>query len=133
MNVENEADVGQYWRDRAWLQQAVHELPAGVLYGAKGATSAECSDLMTGLDDSAAVCARLALGDHELFIEDCRWHFEHYAHYLGRRSHFNGYESYVATVTVRGLSQRRPLHPAGLPATPITPALPADVRCARPS
>ena len=88
-------DAQQYWRDRGWLDFAVHELPAGVLYGANGATAAECRDLMDGLDGFASLCSRLELPDHTAFIEGCRWHFDHYPHYLSRHRHFDGYEAYV--------------------------------------
>ncbi len=91
----SEENAQQYWRDRGWLDYAVHELPAGVLYGANGATAAECRDLMEGLDAFASFCSRLELPDHAAFIEGCRWHFDHYPHYLSRHRHFDGYETYV--------------------------------------
>lgn len=47
------------------------------------------------LEDFARHCARLQLVDHTEFIEGCRWHFEHYSHYLGRRRHFVDYVTYV--------------------------------------
>ena len=85
-----------YDRDISWLSYAVHELPAGVLYGANGASPAECADMMTGLEAFEALCVRLGrLDDQWAFIEGCRWHFEHYPHYLGRRRHFANYETYI--------------------------------------
>lgn len=85
----------RYQRDLNWLWGAVHELPAGVLWGANAATAAQCAEMMTGLQAFASVCARLGLAqDHARFIEDCRWHFEHYPHYLERR-HFVDYATYV--------------------------------------
>jgi hypothetical protein len=88
-------DRGHYARDLSWLQYVVHELPAGILFGANGASPDECRELMEGLDEFARLCLRLQLTDHAEFIENCRWHFEHYPHYLGRRRHFHDYESYI--------------------------------------
>ncbi|MET7877164.1 hypothetical protein [Micromonospora profundi] len=84
-----------YARDRDWIAYAIHELPVGVLWGPDGATAEQCAELLDGLDEFATVCDRLGLGDHAEFIENCRWHFEHYAHYLGRRRHFVDYGTYV--------------------------------------
>ena len=38
--------------------------------------------MLTGLQEFASVCVRLGVDDHAEFIEGCRWHFEHYPHYL---------------------------------------------------
>lgn len=78
-----------------WLWDAVHELPAGVLWGANGASRDQCAEMMTGLEEFEGICARLELEDHADFIEGCRWHFDHYPHYLERRRHFTDYATYV--------------------------------------
>ncbi|MFJ1542515.1 hypothetical protein ACIODS_28655 [Micromonospora chalcea] len=88
-------DRDRYRHDRRWLEHAVHELPAGVLWGADGATPAQCAEMLDGLDDFARTCARLGLDDHTGFIEDCRWHFDHYPHYLSRRRHVADYPTYI--------------------------------------
>ena len=85
----------RYDRDLRWLEGAVHELPAGLLWGANGATPEQCSEMLDGLDEFACVCDRLGLDDHKEFIDGCRWHFEHYPHYLGRRRHFVDYATYI--------------------------------------
>ena len=92
-------DKAEYWRHRAWLEYVMHELPAGVLHGADGASEQECREMMQDLDAFAELCRRLGVADHEGFIDSCRWHLDHYPHYLGRRRHFDGYASYV---TARG-------------------------------
>ncbi|GAA4117772.1 hypothetical protein GCM10022415_15990 [Knoellia locipacati] len=51
--------------------------------------------MLEGLEDFALHCARLGLTDHEEFVAQCRWHFEHYPHYLGRRRHFVDYATYI--------------------------------------
>lgn len=93
--VSPDADRARYRRDRAWLDYAFHELPSGVLWGHNGATPAQCAQMLEGLDDFAGVCARLGLEDHVEFIEACRWHLDHYPHYLERRRHFRDYATYV--------------------------------------
>ena len=72
---------------RDWILYAVHELPAGVLWGPDGANADQCAEMLEGLEDFAKHCRRLGLTDHEQFIEQCRWHFDHYPHSLGRRRH----------------------------------------------
>jgi hypothetical protein len=93
--VPADIDQSRYDRDRQWLDHAVHELPTGVLYGADGATSGQCAEMLVALDEFAGVCARLWLDDHTEFIQACRWHFDHYPHYLGRRRHFLDYATYI--------------------------------------
>ena len=84
----------RYTRLLGLLEYAVHELPAGVLYGADGANARQCAEWIRDLDEFELICAELG---HDLrpFIEDCRWHFEHYPHYLGRRRHFVDYRQYI--------------------------------------
>ena len=76
------------------LKYAVHELPAGVLYGTDGATTKQCAELLDDLNEFEALCRELGR-DQGVFIDDCRWHFEHYPHYLGRRRHFADYRKYI--------------------------------------
>lgn len=89
-------DRARYRRARDWIDYAVHELPSGVLWGANGATPAQCADMLNDLEDFAKVCDRLGLDDHTEFIENCRWHFDHYPHFLGRRRHLTDYATYVS-------------------------------------
>jgi hypothetical protein len=92
---QQSTDRDRYDRGRHWLANAVHELPAGVLWGVNGATSEQYAEMLDGLDEFARVCDRLGLDDHKEFIDGCRWHFEHYPHYLGRRRHFVDYIAYI--------------------------------------
>jgi hypothetical protein len=84
----------RYVRLFGLLKYAVHELPAGVLYGADGANAQQCAEWMADLNEFEALCGELGR-DQAAFIEDCRWHFEHYPHYLGRRRHFVNYQRYI--------------------------------------
>lgn len=95
MGGRADADRATYWHAIDWLTYATHELPAGVLEGPNGATEVECREMLDELDEFAVLCDRLSLPGHGPFIEACRWHFEHYAHYLSRRRHFSDYETYV--------------------------------------
>jgi hypothetical protein len=72
----------------------VHELPAGVLDMPNAATTKQCSELMDVLNEFERLCGELGR-NHATLIEGCRWHFEHYAHYLNRRRHFTSYQLYV--------------------------------------
>jgi hypothetical protein len=76
------------------LRDAVHELPAGVLWGANGASEKECKELLEALVELEQVCSVLGR-NHADFIEDCRWHLEHYPHYLSRQRHFPSYDQYI--------------------------------------
>jgi hypothetical protein len=76
------------------LLYAVHELPAGVLFGPNGATEKECKKLMDMLLEFEQLAVHLGKSKKE-FIEGCRWHFEHYPHYLGRSRHFTSYQQYI--------------------------------------
>lgn len=76
------------------LKYAVHELPAGVLYDANSANAKQCQEWITDLNEFKSLCRDLGR-EHTAFVEDCRWHFVHYAHYLGRRRHFVNYRTYI--------------------------------------
>jgi hypothetical protein len=96
-SMQQTGDWTSYDRDLLWLEYAVHELPAGVLWrwGNDGATRGQCAEMLDDLDQFAHVCDRLGLDDHQEFIDGCRWHFEHYPHYIGRLRHFVNYATYV--------------------------------------
>lgn len=95
MASETHTDRDRYRPERQWIEYAVHELPSGILWGAVGATPEQCAEMLEGLDAFAGLCARLGLGGHAEFIDGCRWHFDHYPHYLSRRRHFVDYETYI--------------------------------------
>ncbi len=76
------------------LRDAVHELPVAVLWGANGASEKDCKGLLEVLVEFEQVCTVLGRNQAD-FIEDCRWHLEHYPHYLGRQRHFPSYDQYI--------------------------------------
>jgi hypothetical protein len=89
-------ETGQaYLQLLRFLEYTLHELPTGVLYGTDSADIADCQQLMaeTYRLESLATALGIDLSD---FITACRWHYEHYAHYLGRHRHFGNYARYMA-------------------------------------
>lgn len=77
-----------------FLNYTLHELPMGVLYGANGADEEECKELMADTYRLEELSKILNI-DNSKFIEDCRWHYERYPHYLSRHKHFESYENYM--------------------------------------
>jgi hypothetical protein len=77
------------------LRYSIHELPAGVLGGPDAATPKQCAHLMEDLRRFEEL-GKLVAREMTEFVEDCRWHFEHYPHYLSRSRHFQGYGDYIA-------------------------------------
>lgn len=77
-----------------YLEYTLHELPAGVLYDANAADEKKCAELM-GETYRLETLAMAKGVDLAAFIAACRWHYERYPHYLGRRRHFGGYADYM--------------------------------------
>ncbi len=88
-------DRRRYAESLNWILGALHELPSGVLFGTNGASAAQCAEMIAGLDEFAQLSARLGI-ENSAFIGECRWHFEHYPHYLQRRRHFVDYATYIS-------------------------------------
>lgn len=87
------------------LDYAMHELPAGVLWGPNAANDSQCADLMVDLNRFEQLSKQLATPAQD-FIDACRWHLEHYPHYRSRQRHFLDYASYCMD---RGGPRRVPL------------------------
>jgi len=85
----------EFDRLHALLAYAMHELPAGVLWHPDAATPAQCGELLADLNRFVEVSAQLGV-PAQAFIDACRWHLDHYPHYLSRRRHFADYARYVA-------------------------------------
>jgi hypothetical protein len=85
------ADFEQLLR---FLEYTLHELPVGVLYGINGADKNQCAELMGDTYRLEKLSKDLSV-DCAKFIEDCRWHYERYPHYLSRYKHFGSYEAYI--------------------------------------
>jgi len=92
--MSSPAEKEEYMRLRSFLEYTLHELPASVLYDANGANEKNCAELMG--DTYRLEALALAVGaDIAEFIAVCRWHYERYPHYLGRRRHFGSYANYM--------------------------------------
>lgn len=76
------------------LLYAMHELPAGVLFGPNSANTEECAELLSYLNEFETLCQGMGQ-NQELFVANCRWHLDHYPHYLRRRAHFASYAQYI--------------------------------------
>jgi hypothetical protein len=84
----------EYSRLLRYLEYTLHELPSGVLYDANAANDKKCAELMKDtyrLEELATIMST----DLSEFIATCRWHYERYPHYLGRKRHFDNYASYM--------------------------------------
>lgn len=84
----------EYEKLLQYLEYTLHELPAGVLYDANGASETKCAELMSETQRFEALSAALGI-DNSKFIESCRWHYERYPHYLSRQKHFGSYSNYI--------------------------------------
>lgn len=68
--------------DASYLEYTTHELPAGVLYEANGATAAECEELCDLLVDFTENVKLAGLYDrYQDQITKCEFHFVHYRDY----------------------------------------------------
>lgn len=84
----------EYEKLHRYLEYTLHELPAGVLYGANGASKKVCLELMEATYRLEEL-SKLIGEDLSDFLVLCRWHYERYPHYLGRRRHFGSYANYM--------------------------------------
>lgn len=75
------------------LVDAMHELPAGVLWNPNAATDPQCAELLVGLNRFEELSKLLAISTKN-FVDACRWHLDHYPHYRSRQRHFIDYASY---------------------------------------
>jgi hypothetical protein len=81
---------------RSRFDYALHELPAGVLYGHDGATIEECGELLEELADYERLTDQVGLeGDREL-ISKARFHISTYRRYLEEHGLYTGYAQYLA-------------------------------------
>jgi hypothetical protein len=80
------------------LRHALHELPAGVLYGMDGATPDQCLELERELDEFVALAADAGPGlDYSGLIQDGRAHFRAYREFLLSPGPNGSYQEYLAS------------------------------------
>ncbi len=78
------------------LDYALHELPAGVLFGWNGATIEECREWLDSLENFRELVEKQ--GEGEKYAEAMhRWefHFRGYADYLTHREQYRNYADYI--------------------------------------
>jgi hypothetical protein len=79
------------------LRFALHELPAGVLYGMDGATPGQCLELEQEAEEFARLTADDGPGPaYESLVRRCRFHFSAYRDFLLRRGEYGSYPEYLA-------------------------------------
>jgi len=75
---------------------AVHEVPSGVLYGADGATVAECREWESDLAlFREVVQKRQVAEEYETVMRYWGFHFRGYADYLTHREQYRNYTDYI--------------------------------------
>jgi hypothetical protein len=89
----NTKELKQEYEKLQYLEYTLHELPTGVLYDANGANETKCAELMKEVQYFEELSEILGV-DNSKFIENCRWHYERYPHYLSRQKHFGDYGTY---------------------------------------
>ena len=83
-----------YLRDQ--FRYAIHEVPAGVLYGFDGATVAQCWEWEEDLAFFRAVAkAHGVTAQYEADIHEWTFHFHGYADYLTHRTEYEDYADYI--------------------------------------
>jgi hypothetical protein len=76
----------------------LHEVPAGVLYGADGATETECGELLEDVDEfDRLIFAEGMVDRYGRLARQARLHVTAYAKYLRARSLYASYEAYLET------------------------------------
>ena len=97
MTISDGASVHAIERELAQiysvLDYAMHELPAGVLWGPNAADRSQCAELLVDLNRFEELSKQLSIPAQD-FIDACRWHLDHYPHYRSRQRHFADYASY---------------------------------------
>ena len=83
---------------RSRFDYALHELPAGVLYGHDGATIEQCDELLVELSDYERLAMEFGAEeeDREL-IAQSRFHIPAYRRYLLEGGRDANYETFLST------------------------------------
>ncbi len=79
------------------LRYAVHEVPAGVLYGFDGASPEQCEELERELDEFCRLVDEEGLEyRYSELIRKCRRHFRAYRNYLLDHERYDSYADYLS-------------------------------------
>jgi len=75
---------------------SIHEVPAGILYNANGATITECLELLEELEELRSLVEAEGLWEeYDARIRECALHFRGYADYLSNREEYASYAAYM--------------------------------------
>jgi hypothetical protein len=85
--------VYQY-KQKDYFEYTLHELPAGVLFGADGATIEQCEELLNDLTRYEEVCSKLSI-DPIVLVDECRFYYLHYKNYLTIYKDYIGFADYL--------------------------------------
>jgi len=78
------------------LGDAVHEVPAGVLYDSHGASASELAELQSDLELFCVTVDQLDLRDHHAaLIDKCRYHFDRYQGWLSQPTRSTSFSEYL--------------------------------------
>ncbi|MDR3263615.1 MAG: hypothetical protein LBT30_04825 [Clostridiales bacterium] len=78
----------------SYFEYTLHELPHGILYGADGATEAQCIELLSLLDRYEIVCKNLQ-AEQKALIDKCRYYYGAYKNYLPVYKEFCGFADFL--------------------------------------
>jgi hypothetical protein len=79
------------------LCYAIHEVPAGVLYGVDGASPEQCKELEKELEDFCRLISLECMDErYAELIRNCRLHFRCYREYLLNREKYRSYAGYLS-------------------------------------
>jgi len=78
------------------LDNSLHELPTGVLFGHDGATAKECDLLLKELENLKVHLEKLNKFDnYEKYYEFCKTHYQAYKDYLLNQKKYSSYKEYM--------------------------------------
>ncbi|WP_145944116.1 hypothetical protein [Fuerstiella marisgermanici] len=79
------------------LNNTLHELPTGVLYGNDGASFDQCREMLQELDGFIRYANRLGIAEEYAdLVANCQFHYKAYAEYLTDRREASCYADYLS-------------------------------------
>lgn len=94
------------------LENAIHEVPAGVLWGNDGASVDQCRELREELDEFCVLTdVEKSTADHEDLIALCQLHFNAYPDYLTSQGEYTSYADFLGAVYGLAPAERASRYP----------------------
>lgn len=79
---------------REYLTSTLHEIPAGVIIGANGATIEECEELIKEADKYEILCNKIKREESDL-IRECKYYYPAYRDYLSVHKNYINFADYL--------------------------------------